>query len=156
MQQHGRALHHAVAAADGDRVQVDRHVAALAAHDVDAADRLDARSESSGRPGTRRRRCGCWWVLYMSSRLGRNMPAEGGLAAHAGEPFDAGVPQHDAAVGVDEQHAVVHVVDQHFLEQRHRRGGRETAVDPLVAAISQGKSPVLARDCGANGARAIR
>ena len=122
VQQHGRALHHAVAAADGDRVEVDRDVPAVAAHDVDAADRLDAGLDRAGDRALIVRNAALVVVVHVE-QAGQEHPPERGLAADAGEPLDAGVPEHDAAIGVDEQHAVVHVVDEHLLEQRHGRGG---------------------------------
>ena len=141
VQQHRRALHHAVAAADGDRVQVDRDVAALAAHDVHAADRLDAGLDRAGDRAFVVGDAGLVVVVHVE-QAGQEHPPERGLAADAGEPLDAGVPEHDAAVGVDEQHAVVHVVDQHLFEQRHRRGGGRDGRRLAAAGPFQGRSPV--------------
>ena len=73
VQQHRRAVDGAVVAAHGNRVQVDRHVPALPAHDADAAQPLHAGARSRAPRGNLRSRSRCSRLLHMSIRLGRNV-----------------------------------------------------------------------------------
>ena len=88
VQQHRRALQHAVVAADGNRVQVDRHILALAAHDVDAANRLNAALHRAGDGAFFVRDASLVGIVHVE-QAGQKRATAGGAAADAGEPLGA-------------------------------------------------------------------
>ncbi len=132
VQQHGRAVDHAVHAADGNRVQIDRDVPTLSAHDAHAAKPLHAGVNCVGHRAVFVGHAPFAAVAHVHQARQQRAAARRG-AADAGEPFDARVPQQDFGLAIDEHDAVVHVVDQFLLEQRCAGfGGPLGALGPLV------------------------
>ena len=116
MQENGGAVNRAVVAADGNRVQVDGYVPALTSHDADAAEPLDAGRNCVGDGAIVVGDALLATVAHVH-QIRQQGSAAGSGAADAGKSLDTRVPQQNRGLAIDEHHAVVHVVDQLFLEQ---------------------------------------
>ena len=117
MQQKDRPLRVSIAADHRDDVGVDRHATAVAAPNREPSQGLHTGVDGRGH---RAIVFADGVVLLVAKLEDIRLPAllADARAGNARQPFGTMVPDHDAAPRVDEDHGVVHVVEELGFEDR--------------------------------------